>query len=163
MPRSARMTLPTGSDEIRRGCSGFTIVEVLVTVLFVLAALVAILGAFGRATTVLGEPSAALRAGGLLKEKMADVDAILAAGQPVHPAESGSFAGKNSDFLWQWQIGPATGVPGNSSVGLSEIVVTVWRRSSTRRYSACTWLRSDGLAGHASPALGVSPGRPSGS
>lgn len=130
---------------------GFTLIEVLISVVILSIGIVAALQAFNISLFALGASRDALRATMLIRGKMAELEmSVLEQGGIEPGSSSGRFLGANADFCWELQVGQVPRLAhretGGSEIGtdaLNEVVVTVWRKDSDRRYSVVTYVRTE--------------------
>jgi prepilin-type N-terminal cleavage/methylation domain-containing protein len=123
---------------------GFTLIEVLVSLVILSVCLVAILGAFQVSLRALAESRESLISTMLLAERLADIRGSVLAnpGQPV-PCSIGHFAGDYSDYQWEQE---STGMPTPSLEGMEGqgrgvlygVVLRVWRGGSDRKHVMST-------------------------
>jgi type II secretory pathway pseudopilin PulG len=135
------MTSRTGSD--LSDAVGFTLIEVLVATVVVLAGILAIVGVLGKSVSVLDECSQAIGADSLLREKIGEVEESALLGKGLPSSSAGDFSSVGKGFRWQLEVRP----PALTSAGgkrLKEFVLTVWKASSQRRYMVSTYVGEHG-------------------
>lgn len=127
-------------------CPGFTLVEVLVAVVILAVSIVAVLSAFNHSLYAFGESRNVLKANMLIMDKMSEMDLLAAREGEIAAEESnGSFSDENRDFQWECRVtrvSEPAGI-GSDPVTLNQVDLTVWREGSQRRYSACTFIRTE--------------------
>ena len=139
---------PVAAASYRPAGGGFTLIEVLITLVILSTSLVLVLRAFGTAAAALGESRDSLWASLLTKEKIAE--AAMAAEDnrgAGFRSSSGRIPGGGVDFLWTLRARPLDSLPArtgvrNEPVVLNEILVTVRRDGSTRERSVTTCVTS---------------------
>lgn len=130
---------------------GFTLIEVLISVVILSIGIVVVLQAFDTSLFALGVSRDTQRATMLIREKMAELEMSALEQDGIEPgSSSGRFLRTNKGFHWELQV---TQVPrlirlgaGGGEIGtdaLNEVVVTVWRKGSDRRYSVVTYVRTE--------------------
>jgi prepilin-type N-terminal cleavage/methylation domain-containing protein len=127
-----------------RPSGGFTLIEVLVSVVILAVGIVAVLEAFNVSLSLIGESRNVLRAHMLIMQKMAEIELSTIERPGRDPGSSwGTFDGANSDFSWESKVTEVFSAPfGVESAGkLDQVAVTVWREAGQRKYSAATYLR----------------------
>lgn len=138
------------SRAVRPECrsSGFTLIEVLITLVILSTGIILVLRAFEISLFALGESRDSLWANMLIREKMTDVQTSALENEGVAPMSStGGFYGRYRDFRWDLQISRIQVLPDSPGGGedepgsLNRVIITVWRKGSGRRYSIATYLR----------------------
>ena len=128
---------------------GFTLIEVLITLVILSTGIVLVLRAFGTAAAALGESRDGLWASLLAEEKIAE--AIMAAEDDSAAGfafSNGSLPAGGVEFLWRMRVQTIERLPsemgaGNRPVVLNEMAVSIRRDGSTRERTATTY----GIAG----------------
>jgi hypothetical protein len=129
-----KTTSQTGNRAIRRA-AGFTIIEVMVTVVTVFAGLLAIIEAMGAAVTALNVASTALESNLLLKQEMAEIEFNYFTQGKLEPA-TGRFSGLDAGFQWSMNVEPT---PQFGDKQMNRVMLTVWRDPPERKYSVDTY------------------------
>ena len=121
----------------RRCRRGFTLIEVLVTVVILSIGIVLVLRAFETSLVALGQARDALRAGHLIRGKMAEAEAdALEGGRPAYGA-GGRLEAPFSEYRWELR----SGGPSGTGTGVAAVVVDVWRAGWDVRYTGATLVR----------------------
>lgn len=127
--------------------SAFTLIEVLVSIVILSTGLVMVLRAFETAVVALQESRDSLWASILIREKMDEFDLELASRRGKSPSSaSGFFSGRYDGFQWERDVetasdvDQATGTTATDQGELSDVAVTVWRKGSSRKYAARTYV-----------------------
>ena len=123
--------------------AGFTLIEVLVTIVILSVCLISILSVFERHLMALGASRECLWSGLLINEKMAEMDGYARERDESKLAFSrGSFSGPYAGFRWETDVSnvPLPSEHGEHPYSLKEVTVTVWRESTDNKYSATTYL-----------------------
>jgi len=129
---------------VQRG--GFTLIEVLVSVVILSVGTVLVLRAFETYLAALDEARDGLRAAHLVQSRLTS----LRAGQtgeegPVDGDSSGSFDEPFDAYRWRVSQSP-TGLGAadpHATNTLDEVAVTVWREGSRTEYTLATYLRRE--------------------
>lgn len=124
---------------------GFTLPEVLVSVVILATGIVAILQAFNVSLSVLGESRSILKGNMLIMQKMAEVElASITLGDIETGTTSGSFDRENNNYQWQIKAEKISGgfEPASGSGTLNQVEISVWREGSQREYKASTYLKT---------------------
>jgi len=138
------MSTTRGIERIFHKNDGFTLVELLVSVVILSVGIVSVLHAFQSALFALGASRDHLWGGLLIEEKIADMY-VESLGDPdtVPVSSSGDFEDSYSDFRWETvvsQVDVQQDADGNTN-GLARIDVSVWRSGVTRQYSSVVFRR----------------------
>lgn len=126
------------------GAAGFTLVEVLISLVILSTGIVLVLQALDTSVVALAESRDTLWASLLLRETLDDVDAFRARhGKALPSASRGTFSGRYANFAWEREVrdavGPGGGRLDSGDAGeLKDVIVTVWRTGSDRTYTAAT-------------------------
>ena len=126
---------------------GFTLIEVLITLVILSTGIVSVLKAFGTAASVLGESRDSLWTSLLTSEKIEE--AVMAAedstgGAALLPA-SGQVPAAGMVFRWTRQVREVERLPPDAKAGrpdpvvLNEVTVTLWRDGTTQERSVTTY------------------------
>jgi type II secretory pathway pseudopilin PulG len=138
------MTSPTGSD--RRRCrSGFTLLEVIVTVTILFVGIVAILQTFSNAVRVMDVAAETLAVDAVLREQMAVVD-LQTRRAPAGSTGLTGLPSSGMDRSYRWTLSTKW-LPGAAEDGLNEASLAVTGRDGVRRYSLASWFRNRGAGG----------------
>jgi prepilin-type N-terminal cleavage/methylation domain-containing protein len=145
MNRTAETTSPTGKSSLRHS-SGFTLIEILVTVVILATGIVLVLRAFETSLVALGESRDALRASELIKAKMTELNLQARVEGKIDTSPSGSFDDPYRDYRWEIATEAAESAAAENGGGdvLTKLNVTVWREGSRTTYSADTFIRVSG-------------------
>jgi prepilin-type N-terminal cleavage/methylation domain-containing protein len=112
---------------------GFTLIEVLVSLVILATGIVAVLRAFETSAVALGESRAALHATELLRRLAAEAEA----GETLPPA---GRAGASFDAGWEREVlREPLALAGSNR--LEQVTITVWRQGTDQRYSVSTYIR----------------------
>ena len=139
--------IPAGRDAVPAESErlGFTLIEVLISVVILATGIVVVLQAFNVSLVVLGESRNVMKANMLIMEKMAEIElSALRNGEIDAETSRGTFGEESGDYCWESKVTSLSG-SGNSVLDggkLNQIDITVWRERSTRRYSASTLLKT---------------------
>lgn len=125
-----RMMSPTGNRNAAAQ-SGFTLIEVLVTVVVLFAGVALVLGCFRQAVTVLDAATRTARADLVLREKMTEAELPMA-GERMSDRSGGQCDEPLSGCLWERR---SETVLSQGSFQLRRIVVTVRDRQSADRHT----------------------------
>ena len=134
MTAATTMTSATGKTR-RRNRQGFSLIEVLVSVVILSTGIVAVLYSFDASISALAASRDGMRIDLLLRQKL---DEVLWKGLP--PASGGAFAGSDSEFSWQVSTTP---VSASQQPGLNEVVVSAWREEGGGKRQLVTRIRLD--------------------
>ena len=135
-----------GSCRIRPVCrpkdSGFTLIEILISLVIVSVGLVAILSAFQISLQALGGTRDALVANMLACEKFSELRGFVAGHPGSAPmASGGKYSHPFGAYQWEEKVVliPLSPREGMTPTGaLYEVTVEVWRSGSAKRYLAAT-------------------------
>jgi len=128
---------------------GFTLIEVLITLVILSVGIVLVLRAFGTAAAALGEVRDSLWVSLLTREKLAAA-AIAAeeSGGSGSTTSSGRIPAAGMEYGWTMRVRPVASLPANAGAGrpdpvvLNEAEVTLWRNGSTRERVVTTYVTS---------------------
>jgi len=120
-----------------RRFAGFTIIEVMVTVVTVFAGLLAIVEGMGTAVTTLNAASTALESNVLLKQRMAEIEFNYLLNRGKLESATGRFSGHDAGFQWSMQAEPVHPFEDRPMI---RVTLTVWQDASERQYSVDTYL-----------------------
>ncbi len=84
--------------------AGFTLIEILVTLVIVSFGLVAVLGAFQRSVTATAQARDVLRASQLIAERMAEIQAAVATGGGAPSSGRGRCETPDEAFVWEQEV-----------------------------------------------------------
>ena len=134
------------TSSLRRG---FTLIEVLITLVILSTSIVLVLRAFGTAAAALGEVRDSVWASLLIREKLAAA-AIAAeeSGAAGFTTSSGRIPAAGMEYGWTLRVQPVEHLPADASAGrpdsivLNEAEVTLWRNGSTRERAVTTYVTS---------------------
>ena len=130
--------------------AGFTLIEVLVTIVILSVGIVAVLRALDASVCHLGVSRDTMLATMLMKEKIADLETQTFNKDEINTGLSkGRFPQPYENFFWQLDIKripdltdtPRTADDGTTS-SLNEVSLMVWRENSKREYSVTTYVRT---------------------
>jgi len=124
---------------IRRGGSGFSLIEVLVALVILSTGIVLVLRAFSTAVTGLDEGRDVLRMQALLRDTLDRVTASIEGPGGLAGQSSGRFAPPNQAYAWQAEAGSVSG-GGDRTGTLYRVTAAVWREGTARRYAAETYV-----------------------
>ncbi|MGQ9660806.1 MAG: type IV pilus modification PilV family protein [Kiritimatiellia bacterium] len=118
--------------------AAFTLIEVLVAVVILSTGIVLVLRAFDASVVALSEARDTMRAAALLRERivLTTLD-VRSAADYVPPTRSGRFEDPYRDFHWNEE---ANTVAGSGPTVSYELVETVWRDGSDRRFTTRTYV-----------------------
>jgi prepilin-type N-terminal cleavage/methylation domain-containing protein len=120
---------------------GFTLVELLVSLVILSTGIVLVLEAFQTSLTSLSRTREALRTDMLLREKLGEVELMALAKPGAPPADgSGRFAGEYGAYAWSQQV-EATPLAVESAHPSFRVTVSAWRSGSSVHRSATKVLR----------------------
>ena len=124
-----------------RARQGFTLIEVLVTLVILSTGIVLVLRAFETSLTALGESGETVHSMRLIQRKMSEIESdMLVDEQITGPGGSRSFDPPDDDY--RWSVSRAdTGLRTDDDSGaerLALLTLEVWRRGFERRYSVST-------------------------
>jgi prepilin-type N-terminal cleavage/methylation domain-containing protein len=125
-------------------CGGFTLPEILISVVILATGIVTLLECFNVSLSALGTARDVLRSHMLIMDRMADMElSVVGGGKLESEASSGSFGDGNSGYRWDMNV---TDISDSSSrtvnsATLDQVDLTVWHDGSPRKYSASTCLR----------------------
>ncbi len=133
-----------------RGCrgsvpwmsEGFTLIEVLVSVVILSTGIVLVLSAFETSLVALSEARDALRASALIEMRLAEIRSKAAIGGDVS-SSSGSFDSPYQAYMWR-VVRESTGISHADRRGtntLVQVTVTVGREGSPTEYEATSYVR----------------------
>jgi len=129
--------LPASAD------SGFTLVEILVTLVILSVGIIVVLRAFDTSLFALAESRDCMCAAMLIREKMAELETRLREDGALSGERSGTFDGHYGDYQWETRQQDDTPPESGSATNrLSRITTAVWRSGSSRKYSAATYMRT---------------------
>jgi len=116
---------------------GFTLIEVLVTVIVLSVGIVGVLSAYQSLLSGLSSARDAIRADWIIRDRLAFIESSVAQSSTVDASQySGSFSGSGG-FEGNVTIDAIKSTPDGSN-SLSEVNVTVWRKGSMSQYSVTT-------------------------
>jgi len=125
---------------------GFTLIEVLITLLILSTNLVLVLQAYQSSLRALGTSRENMHASALLGQRVADIEKsiLLNPGQVPQSAE-GVFSADYANYSWSQNIQEVTvsangGTPSRSPGHLCEATIVIWRTGSLNRYESMTLL-----------------------
>ncbi len=88
--------------EDKGATAGFTLIEILITIVILSTGIVVILQAFGTSTTALAQARDALFSAVLCERKLTDVKAQMITGNPPESLATGNFAADiYKDYVWR--------------------------------------------------------------
>ncbi len=124
---------------------GFTLIEVLVTVIILAIGIVGVLSSYQALLSGLSSARDAIRADWIIRDRLSFIESSLAQSGSVPATQySGSFA--SSGFEGNVTVDEIKSTPDGSNT-LNEVNVTVWRKGSLSQYSVTTTvLQSKGQA-----------------
>lgn len=139
--RMRRMFNPRFSGLNRNAAKqGFTLVELLISIVILAIGIVAILHALERALFAIGSARDHLWGSILLKEKAAEIDIALLSDDETAPAsESGGFDDPYEAFSWASDVEETEIQDENWTNRLYSIELKVWRRDVDRVYRTYTF------------------------
>jgi type II secretion system protein I len=128
---------------------GFTLIEVLITLVILSVSIVAVLRSFGAAATALGTVRDSLWSSLLAREKL--TAAAIAAeenGGAGFATSSGRIPAAGMEYGWTLRVQPVERLPADAGAGrpdpvvLNEAEVTLWRSGSARERVVTTYVTS---------------------
>ena len=126
----------------------FTLIEVLIAIAILSTGIVFIMSTFDASVIALSTSQDTLRMMRLARKKMTEVEmSALGEGGIEEETSSGTFSRTDSKFHWDLQVRRVTGPNDIPSAGetdsetLNEVVVTIGREGTGRRYSLATYVR----------------------
>jgi len=140
--RSFRRSVVESFLRILRGAApspaGFTLIEVLITLVILSTGIIVVLRAFETSLSALGESRDSLRATMLIKERMIEVESAACRDGDIRQ-DNGSFDGAFSDYEYEMDAVPCERVGSNI---LHKVKVSVWRKDFGRTSSVSTYVRT---------------------
>ena len=118
----------------RASARGFTLIEVLVTLVILSTGIVLVLQAFETSAAALGEARRATRAMMLIESKLAEIEAEDEGAK----AASGNFERPYESFRYRIEVKSAGG---GRDAGYEKVVVTVWQEQTEVQYAVSTLQR----------------------
>ena len=128
---------------------GFTLIEVLISVVILSAGIVLVLRALDASIIHLSISRDTLIAAALITDKIAETEGFALSPDGINPGISGGrFIGAYRGFRWEQRVKEVDGLTDiySSDLGLKhtlhEVCLSVWHEDSSRRYSATTFIRT---------------------
>jgi prepilin-type N-terminal cleavage/methylation domain-containing protein len=123
--------------------AGFTLVEVLISVVILATGIVVVLQGLHASLSALDGSVEKTRSAMLLRNKIVEAQAAALDGaDPSTLAASGSFKDPYDLYKWRYSVNqmnsPSAGTSGGDVGALYEVGVAVWRDESARMYTAAT-------------------------
>ena len=135
--RMSRSPLPPAA-----GHSGFTLIEVLVSVTILSIGIVVVLQALQSAAVAASEARASLRTMTLTSAKLAEAEEAIQRGEMPPTRESGVFPSPFDAYFWERRVSEAeSSVVGDVPGRLLEVSVLVGREGVSGGRETVTWLR----------------------
>jgi len=123
--------------------SGFTLIEILISVTILAIGIVAVLQAFNGSLSALSASRDAIKANMLAMNKMADLElSAISQGTLDSGSSSGAFEGEDDHYRWECGVeNISAGITeGDALNTLNRIDLAVWREGYLRRYAVSTYL-----------------------
>ncbi|MDI6774505.1 MAG: type II secretion system protein [Verrucomicrobiota bacterium] len=136
--------LLSGASSARCHRAGFTLVEVLVTLVIVSFGLVAVLAAFQKSISAVDQARDVLRAATLVARRIAEIEAAAVEGSVAPSPGTGRFVEPYGQFLWEQQVKEDAVELAEPRVGAGrrrwyEVQISVWREGrQLKRHTAGT-------------------------
>lgn len=123
--------------------SGFTLIEVLVSVVVLSTGIIFVLHAFETATVALSEMRDTIWASNVAQSQIEKLRVTGASGSDLGNGYwSGRYSAYYSDFLWERNIGDANLVSGaENGSDVRRVILTVRRDGSKREFTYETYIR----------------------
>jgi len=133
-PVNLSICQPVSSTALKKG---FTLLEVLVTVIVLSIGIVGVLSSYQALLSGLSSARDVIRADWMISDRLSFIESSLAQSSSVDASQySGSFSGPGG-FEGNVTVEGIKATP-NGSNSLSEVNVTVWRKGSRSQYSVTT-------------------------
>lgn len=127
--------------------SGFTLIEILITLVILSTGIVLVLEAFQTSLTALGASRDSLWSNVLIKEKLAGIEADELEDDDFEISDSsGNFDDPYRKYAWKMDVASinVSSSTGESAGSLRELTITAWRRGMKRSETLSTYKREKG-------------------
>lgn len=120
--------------------SGFTLIEVLVSVVILSVGIVLILQAFSTAAVALGASRTASRSCYLIQKKMDDIQADSVLGRIEEGYSSGGFDGAFNNFVWRSAIEENAEISNDLPARIYKVIIKVVEERTDHEMEAVTYV-----------------------